>query len=144
MAKYLLGSCLLLLLFTSCKKENFNYTSDSINDYFPLQIGKYITYNLDSTVFINFGQNMVVNHYQAQDVVDAKITDNLGRPSYRIIHYLRNDSTQPWIPNNVFIATATRNTIEYVENNLRFLKLSNRVLLFFQISGNEPGRKDCL
>lgn len=136
MAKYLLGSCLLFLLFASCKKEDFNFTSDSINDYFPLQVGKYITYNLDSTVFINFGQNRVINHYQAQDVVDAQITDNLGRPSYRIIHYLRNDSTQPWIPINVFMATPTRNSIEYIENNLRFLKLSLPISQGFSWKGN--------
>lgn len=136
MAKYLLGSFFLVLLFSSCKKVDSNFTSESINDYFPLQIGKYITYNLDSTVFVNFGQDEVVNHYQAQDVVDAQITDNLGRPAYRIIRYLRTDSTQPWTPNNVFEAVATTNTLEYVENNLRFLKLSLPIKNGFSWPGN--------
>lgn len=136
MTKYLLGSCLLLLLFSSCKKVDSNFTSASINDYFPLQVGKYITYNLDSTVFVNFGQDEVVNHYQAQDVVDAQITDNLGRPAFRIIRYLRTDSTQPWTPNDVFMAVPTANTLEYVENNLRFLKLSLPIKEEFSWPGN--------
>ena len=136
MAKYLLGPCLLCLLFASCKKEDSNFTSASIDDYFPLQVGKYITYNLDSTVFINFGQDMVINHYQVQDVVDAQITDNLGRPSFRIMHYIRNDSTQPWIPNNTFMVTSTRNSLEYVENNLRYLKLMLPIVNGFNWPGN--------
>ncbi|HEY5465158.1 MAG TPA: hypothetical protein VIJ95_17995 [Hanamia sp.] len=139
MAKYLLGSCLLCLLFASCKKEDSNFTSASINDYFPLKVGKYITYNLDSTVIANFGLGsspFVVNHYQAQDVVDAEITDNLGRSSFRIMHYIRNDSTQLWIPNNTFMVTSTRNSLEYVENNLRYLKLMLPISEGFTWKGN--------
>lgn len=137
MRKYFIGSfAIILMLLASCKKEDANFTSASINDYFPLQVGKYITYNLDSTVFINFGQNQIVNHYQAKDEVDAQITDNLGRPAFRIIRYLRTDSTQPWAPNNVFMAVSTRNSLEYVENNLRFLKLMLPIKEGFTWKGN--------
>ncbi|HET7117517.1 MAG TPA: hypothetical protein VFI29_13550 [Hanamia sp.] len=137
MRKYFIGSfVIILVLLASCKKEDANFTSDSISDYFPLQVGKYITYNLDSTVFINFGQDQVVNHYQAKDEVDAQITDNLGRPAFRIIRYLRTDSTQPWAPNNVFMAVSTRNSLEYVENNLRFLKLMLPIKEGFTWKGN--------
>ncbi len=136
MRKYFASSIVIILVLASCKKEDANFTSDSINDYFPLQVGKYITYNLDSTVFINFGQTEVVNHYQAQDVVDAQITDNLGRPAFRIIRYLRTDSTQPWTPNNVFMAVPTKNSLEYVENNLRYLKLMLPIQQGFSWNGN--------
>ena len=94
-------------MFVSCKKENASFTSDSVNDYYPLQVGKYITYDLDSTLFINFGQKDTVIHYQAQDKVDAQITDNLGRPAYRILRYIRQDSSQDWAPNNTFMAIPT-------------------------------------
>lgn len=139
MRKYFIGSIVIILALASCKKEDSNFTSDSINDYFPLQVGKYITYDLDSTVIVNFGQGsmpFVVNHYQAMDVVDAQITDNLGRPAFRIIRYLRTDSTQPWAPNNVFMAVSTRNSLEYVENNLRFLKLMVPIVNGFSWPGN--------
>ena len=125
MVKYLLGSGFIILLLASCNKK-VDFASESINDYYPLQVGNYITYDLDSTVVINFGQGSVafaINHYQAKDVVDAPITDNLDRPGFRIIRYLRTDSSQPWAPNNVFMAIPTRNSIEYVEDNLRFLIL---------------------
>ena len=85
MTKYFIGLFFISLFFISCKKEKDNFNSESVNDYYPLQVGKYITYNLDSTVFINFGQKDTIISYQVQDRVDAQITDNLGRPGYRII-----------------------------------------------------------
>ena len=136
MTKYSIGLLLISLFFISCKKETENLTIEPLNDYYPLQVGKYITYNLDSTVFIHFGQVDTVIHYQAQDRVDAQITDNLGRPAYRIIHYIRQDSSQEWAPNNTFEAIPTENSIEYVENNLRYLKLELPIRQDFSWKGN--------
>ncbi|MEO6682356.1 MAG: hypothetical protein ABIN48_05975 [Ginsengibacter sp.] len=123
MTKNALLSLLLIVLFTSCKKESEIYESASLDDYFPLQVGKYITYDLDSTVFVNFGKVRQVVSYQVKDMVDAKITDNLGRPSYRIIRYSRKTASDPWIANNTFMATPTDKSMEFVENNLRYIKL---------------------
>ncbi len=136
MFKYFIGLFFISLFFISCKKEKENFTSESISDYYPLEVGKYITYNLDSTVFVNFGQKDTVIHYEAQDRVDAQITDNLGRPAYRIIRYIRQDSLQDWIPNNTFSVIPTQNSIEYIENNFRYLKLELPVKQDFSWKGN--------
>ena len=74
MTKYFIGLFFISLFFISCKKENRYFTSESVNDYYPLQVGKYITYDLDSTVFINFGQKDTVINYQVQD--SGRCTDN--------------------------------------------------------------------
>jgi hypothetical protein len=137
MIKYFIGSCFIFLLLSSCKKENANFTSESIDDYLPLQVGKYITYDLDSTVYyLNFGQKGVDIHYQAQYRVDAQVTDNSGRPSFNISRYLRSDSTQPWQIDNVFTAVQTGESIEYIEDNNRFIKLSMPVKEGFSWKGN--------
>ncbi|MGN6533691.1 MAG: hypothetical protein ACTHK0_18260 [Ginsengibacter sp.] len=136
MIKYFIASCSMLLMLASCKKENANFTSESINDYFPLQVGKYITYDLDSTVFTNFGQNISVNHYQAQYRVDSKSTDNSGRPSYTISRYLRQDSTQSWTIDNVFTAVVDSKSVEFIEDNLRFIKLMLPIKEGFSWKGN--------
>jgi hypothetical protein len=136
MGKYFTGFCVITVLLVSCKKEKENFTSDPVSDYFPLQIGKYITYDMDSTVFLNFGQDQVVVHYQAQDRVEAQITDNLGRPGYRINRYIRQDSLQGWTPSQVFMVIPTQNAIEYTENNLRFVKLMMPVKQDFSWKGN--------
>lgn len=136
MAKYFIGLFFISIFFISCKKENASFSSESVNDYFPLQIGKYITYNLDSTLFINFGQKDTLIRYQVQDRVDAQITDNLGRPAYRIIRYIRKDTSEDWIPNNTFMAIPSFNSLEYVENNHRFLKLEIPIKQDFSWKGN--------
>ena len=136
MIKFLIGFFCISLLIISCKKENEIFTSESVNDYSPMQVGKYITYNLDSTLYINFGQKDTVISYQVQDVVDAQMTDNLGRPAYRIIRYIRKDTSDDWQPNNTFLVVPTGKSIEYVENNLRFLKLEMPVKQDFSWKGN--------
>jgi hypothetical protein len=135
MTKYFIG-LFIALSFISCKKETANFAPETFNDYYPLQVGKYITYNLDSTLFINFGQSDTVVSYQVQDRVDAQITDNLGRPGYRIIRYIRKDASEDWEPNNTFMAVATDNSVEFIENNLRYLKLENPVRQDFSWKGN--------
>ena len=123
MKKYV-GLALLIISFLSaCTKQNELYSTASLNDYFPLQVGKYITYDLDSTVFINFGLKDTVIKYQVKDSIENQITDNLGRPAFRIVHYMRKNSGQSWTASNTFMAVANFTDIEFVENNLRFIKL---------------------
>ncbi len=137
MSKYILGFVFISFLLSSCKKESETFTSAEVTDYYPLEVGKYITYDLDSTVYyINFGQQASVIHYQVQDRVDAQITDNLGRPAYRIQRFIRKDASQPWAPNNTFMAVPTDNSVEFVENNLRYLKLKLPVKQDFSWKGN--------
>jgi hypothetical protein len=125
----------IVLALSSCKKQDA-FTSGPVNDYYPLQVGKYITYNLDSTLFVNFGKKDTIIKYQAQDRVDSLITDNLGRPAYIIHRFIRKDAAQTWIPNNTFLIVPTANAIEFVENNLRFIKFVIPVTSGFSWKGN--------
>ena len=74
---------LTIVIFSACKKTTEVYETNTVSEYYPLQVGKYITYNLDSTVFINFGTKDTIMNYQVKHVVDAEITDNLGRCRWR-------------------------------------------------------------
>lgn len=123
------------ILFYSCKKQD-QFTLASISDYYPLQVGKFITYNVDSTVFINFGKRDTIIKYQVQDRVDAQLTDNNGKPVYRIIRYIRKNETQTWSANNTFTAAPRENSIDLIENNLRFQKLKMPVSEGFSWKGN--------
>ena len=115
---------LFVALFFGCEKETATFETDPLSAYLPLQTGKYITYQTDSTVFVNFGTNTVVRSYQEKQVVESQITDNLGRPSYRVFRYLRDVAgTQAWAPAGSFLITPTDKKIEVVENNLRYIKL---------------------
>lgn len=115
---------MLLFAFFSCKKESETFQTASLNDYFPLITGKTYLYRLDSTVPVSFGNALAVKSYQAKDSIESTFTDNEGRLSYRIFRYTRDTAgLQPWTFAATFYATATDNQVEYVDNNLRFIKL---------------------
>jgi hypothetical protein len=110
-------------LFISCSKKE-QFVSDALSDYIPLQTGKYITYRLDSMVFTNFGRNTEIHSYQVQHVVDAEVTDNIGRPSWRIYSYIRDSAgTQLWTPNGSYFITPLPTQTEVTEDNLRVIKM---------------------
>ena len=118
-------SLLAVTVFTvfSCnEKEEFQ--TEPLTDYIPLAKGKYITYRLDSMVFTSFGRTTEIHRYQVKHTVDSLITDNLGRPSYRVYRYLRDSlGIQPWQASGSYLVTPLSDQVEIVENNLRFIKL---------------------
>lgn len=122
---YLFLSLLAALFLCSCQKKTEDYPSDNLSDYVPLATGKYITYRLDSTVFKSFGTVPEIHSYQEKHVVDAQVPDAMGRPSYRILRYIRDTAgTGPWQPSGSYFITPLRNTLEVIENNLRIVKLT--------------------
>ena len=126
----------ILVLFSCNKKED--YVTDSLSDYIPLSSGKYITYRLDSMVFTGFGRVTEIHKYQVKHVIDKQITDNLGRPSYRVYVYIRDSAgLQPWLPaGNTYFITPLTNQVEVIENNLRFIKLHAPVKDAYTWKGN--------
>jgi hypothetical protein len=134
--RYSLLVVFIFLIGQGCKKTD-TFQSEPLSDYLQLQVGKYITYRLDSLVFINFGTQQVINSYLAKDVIDDSITDNLGRPSWRVIRYISDTTgTQPWTPIETYMITASRQDVEVVENNLRFIKLVLPIVDGFTWKGN--------
>lgn len=122
--RYRLGliAFILISLFSCSEKEELPL--EPLSDYLPLEPGKYITYRIDSLVFTNFQRDIETHSYQVRHQVDALVTDNEGRPSYRVYRFLRNaDGSGEWINNGSYFITPLRDRIEVVENNLRFIKL---------------------
>ncbi len=131
-----------VFLFSCNEKEEF--VTEKIESYIPLAPGKYITYRLDSMVFTNFGRTTEIHKYQVKFVVDAQVTDNLGRPSFRIFRYIRDSvnatswtPAQPWSTNGTFLITPLSDQIEVIEDNLRFIKLHMPITDRFTWRGNK-------
>ncbi len=123
----------------SCTDKKEEFITDNIADYnMRLTPGKYITYRLDSLVFTNFGRTTETHRYQVKDQVDALITDNLGRPSYRVFRYLRDSlGTTPWQPSGTYLITVLPDQIEVIEDNLRFIKMHMPLKDGFSWKGNK-------
>jgi hypothetical protein len=127
---------IIIITFFSCSKKE-EVITEPLSDYIPLQTGKYITYRLDSLVFINFGAVTETHRYQIKHVVDAQITDNLGRPSYRIYTYIRDSAgTQSWNPNGTYFITPLDKQVEVIEDNLRVIKMHLPIKEGFEWKGN--------
>ncbi len=132
-----ISAATLLLLLQFCKKQTDSFTVQSYKDYYPLEVGKYIIYRMDSTVFEDFDTRKVVRSYQVKDLVDAEITDNRNRKSFRIRRMLRNlDGTGEWRDIATLMATPLSHSLEYIENNQRYIKLTDPVKEYFSWNGN--------
>lgn len=115
---------LIILVAVGCTKQTETYSTGLLSEYYPLQVGTSILYQLDSTVPAPFGTALVVKSYQAKDSVEAVYTDNQGRTNYRVFRFVRNAAgTSPWTFAATYVATLADNGVEYVDNNMRFLKL---------------------
>ena len=133
---FLLAAVFVSLVFNACKKQTENFTSAPVESFAPLVVGKYITYKLDSFKYKPFSLKDTTTSYQVKHVVDGLINDNLGRPAYRIIRYIRKTAQQAWVPDNSFMAVNTGSSYEFIENNYRFLKLKSPIKEGFVWKGN--------
>jgi len=133
-------SLITLLLMAICwmgcsKTEQLN--TAYIKDYYPLEVGKYITYRLDSTVYVKLNTVKEVHSYLVQDLVDAKVTDNLGRDAYRIRRTIRSKTdTMQWNDNTSYMVVPLDRSLEVIDNNLRFIKLQEPIRENFTWKGN--------
>jgi hypothetical protein len=136
MKKYLFLIPVIMCLF-SCKKATEKLNIISINDLYPIAVGKTFFYRLDSTVTASFGASLVTKSYLAKDSIESKFIDASGRNSFRIFRYLRDTlAIQPWTFTATYYSTIDNNRIEYNDNNLRFITLVNPVSYNTSWKGN--------
>jgi hypothetical protein len=129
----------LSMFISSCTKTEIETKPSSIamSSYYPLQVGKWINYRLDSTVYTSLNTIKTVHTYYVLDSIEAKITDNNGNDVFRIRRMMRdNVDTTRWKDNATFLVTPTATSTLFTENNLKFTKLVNPVREFFTWKGN--------
>jgi hypothetical protein len=127
-----------LLIGTGCKKTTTIPQVTAASYFMPLQVGKEITYRLDSLTFYYYGQLDTTTSYLAMDSVEMATTDNQGRPSWLITRYITDTAgINPWSPSETYMVTPTSSDVEMVENNLRFEKLAYPVTANFAWGGND-------
>lgn len=113
--------------FVSCNTDpNVEYLSiDYGYDYYPVEVGKYIIYDVDSITYdpTQSATSIDTTTYQVkEEVVDSTI-DNAGRVMY-IIHYsTRNSIGEDWTLENVYTTVVDDFRVERTEDNLRFVKM---------------------
>ena len=114
---------LFLVVISSCTKKKDLYFGDYSKNYFPLNFGKYIVYDVDSIYWDDVYDVRSLHHSQMRWTVSDTFRDEQFRLSYRINTDIRPNDTLPWVAHRVIYVTPTETTLEYTEENARFIKM---------------------
>lgn len=120
----LLTATVLSLAFAACNKDEDKYDGNATLAFYPLELGHYVTYQVDSVIWDDFQCLRTVHKMQHRYQVADTFTDNQGRPSYRIDILTRPADSLQWSVDEVIYATRTPDHLELVQNNLRFIRLA--------------------
>lgn len=132
---------IIISIFFSCKKKT-DSPVDVGYDYAPITIGKYIVYDVDSTVYDDFKKDTTYFKYRIKETLAESITDNEGRPAIKLIRYIKkysatvNYDAMNWAIKDVWTYTKTNKTLEVVEEDQRYTKLAFPVNLDAAWNGN--------
>lgn len=113
----------LFVLFFSCKKTKQN-SIDLGTDYYPVSIGNWIEYDVDSITFSDFTTptSIDTSSFKIKETVESSFLDLNDEENFRVEEFKKNDSTS-WQINNIFSLKKSNINIEKVENDLRYIKL---------------------
>ena len=111
-------------LFTSCKKNDEDLSGMAQgNLFFPLQVGKYILYDVDSIYWNDSLKAEIHRRCQMRyDVVDSFYNDD-DQVSYVINVLSRPTDADTFLPNDVIYVTPTSHNVIVTQHNLKFIKM---------------------
>ncbi|MFM6944324.1 MAG: hypothetical protein ACKOXV_03480 [Bacteroidota bacterium] len=123
-------------VLASCKKENTVLSGNNKSAYLPLAIGKSISYHVDSTVWDDINSVKTTVTYDLKYVMADTFSDNMKRLTYRVDIYRRANGNSNWKANNVMYITDADSSVEWFEDNVRFVKMVFPVTENYTWDGN--------
>ena len=113
---------LTLALFSQCKRVE--EPGELGTSYYPLKLGKYWCYVMDSLVYDGFSNQADSFHYLVRETIESEQIDNEGELGYRIEVEIRPDSTVPWKFSHFEFLKKTDKTLERTTFDRRVVELS--------------------
>ncbi len=125
------------LFFAACKNTPDDFTPNLGLDYYPLQVGKFIEYKMDSTIYDPNGDSTIFQSttFVKEEIIDT-LSDNLGNVLYKIEQFERASDTLPWAIKKVLSLSVQGQQAIRTEDNLRFIKLTFPILRNNSWDGN--------
>lgn len=112
----------LLLVVSGCRKTSQPDWS-IYYDYFPVEEGHWIIYQVDSIAYNKLLDTVIEYSYYVRETIGESFTDLASQQWQRIDREIRHDTTASWVPDATFAQRRTRGVAERFENNLRFIKM---------------------
>jgi len=113
-----------LLALQACKKDEAIIETPELGyEYYPLQLGSYWIYEVDSIVYDDFKQSIDTFRYQLMEFVESDFLDQENRLNYRIERHKRANIEAPWKIADACFVCRTNNRLEKTTNNLKIIPL---------------------
>ncbi|MCC7051141.1 MAG: hypothetical protein IT239_05115 [Bacteroidia bacterium] len=111
------------ITFLGCKKSTIELPPDFGYDYFPNEVGRYNTYQVDSIVY-NLPFNKIDTfRFQVKELQESTYKDSEEKESIRLVHFYRSNASATWVIKNVWAQRLSVNKAERQEENIRLTKL---------------------
>jgi hypothetical protein len=124
---YALVLCVCVLFVASCGKNETETLPDLAKDYFPLQIGKTLIYDVDTVLYDPISATMAkidTFRWQVREVFIDTFRDITGLLTYKIERSERpRGSTAPFEFKKIFTAALSTEAALRTEDNLKFVKM---------------------
>jgi len=134
----------ILLVFTlSCTKKKIPASESLLGlDYYPTTQGKYVIYDVDSTIYTDLIKDTIYYKYRIKEKIADSFTDNEGLPALRLERYikmfnpLKSYDSIPWTIKEVWMVNADKKSVQVSERDIRFTKLIFPIQLSASWNGN--------
>jgi len=129
--------------FISCQDEDPLVIIPEDYNYFPLEFGQWIVYDIDSTVHLDIDDqtnqpdtSIAYYSYQVRETIDSSFIDGEGDVAFRVLREMRMNDTLPWSFLNIWTCKRNSHSAQRIEDNIRFVKLSFPIRSGLSWNGN--------
>ncbi len=123
--KYLPFILGIIILAFACSEEPDNFELIKGEEYFPLEVGKFRSYQLDSITFepeVSGIERDTSRTFVKEEIVEV-FQDQSGEDVYRVERFERKSNDDPWEVKLVFSMEQSNEFAFQTENNLRLAKM---------------------
>jgi hypothetical protein len=121
----LMMSVVTAMFIASCDDDT-ELPAEIDTGYFPLEVGSYIIYQVDSIVYDDFNDTVIERTLEVREIVESVFSDAGGGESYRIERQYRNNEGEVWgsVGYDIWFASFDGNNAERIEENQRYIKIA--------------------
>lgn len=123
--KYLPVLLLFLFFWLGCKEQKDDFTFENGFEYFPLEVGNYKIYQVDSVIYdpASGGINRDSSRTFIKETLIEKYSDDAGAEVFKIERAQRNTPADPWTITNIWTTSHNELRAYRTEENLKFVPL---------------------
>ena len=114
-------TCFFFLLM-ACRKDRDVSDFDFGHAYYPVEVGNWYLYQVDSIAFFEGDTTKHVS-YQLLEYYESIIEDNQGRDAFRFERYRKYSESDNWNVSEVWQSILLSERVERTEENQRIIKL---------------------